>query len=165
MPAAASTKIAAVYMLVNLAMIWILPFFPAEPKLAPIFNPVDRMVTDAWPLLLVVPAVAIDLLLLRAPADRPRWRLAALLAATFVAIFFVVQWTSAIFLLSDLADNRFFANHHWSYGSPPGDWMREFWAVERDPVTPLSLAAALGLAFASSWVALAWGDWMRRVQR
>ncbi len=40
----ATTKVAAVYILVECQMIWILQLFPAHPKLAPIFNPVTHMV-------------------------------------------------------------------------------------------------------------------------
>jgi hypothetical protein len=45
---------------------WMLGLFPATPKLAPIFNPVTHMVALPFPLLLVFPAMAIDLLLRRA---------------------------------------------------------------------------------------------------
>src|SRR5205814_1771045 len=56
-----ATITAGVYMTLVAIMIWILPFFEAQPKLAPIFNPVDHMVPPAFPLLLIVPAIAIDL--------------------------------------------------------------------------------------------------------
>ena len=38
------TRIAAVYLLIECLIIWILPLFPAQPRLAPIFNPVTHMV-------------------------------------------------------------------------------------------------------------------------
>ena len=37
------TRAAAVYILIECLMIWILPLFPAQPRLAPIFNPVTHM--------------------------------------------------------------------------------------------------------------------------
>ena len=43
-------------------LVWILPLFPAEPKLGPVFNPVTHFVPPQFPLLLIVPAFAIDLL-------------------------------------------------------------------------------------------------------
>jgi len=58
----AATITGAVYMLLILLMIWTLPLFEAHPKLAPIYNQVDHMVPPAFPLLLVVPGLAIDLL-------------------------------------------------------------------------------------------------------
>ena len=121
-------------------MVWILPLFPAQPKLAPIYNPVDHMVPPAFPLLLVLPAFGIDLLMRRArrslrpfrhreqseAADsmatsrrapwRNDWFLAAGLAVVFLAIFVPAQWFFSIFLLSDAADNWFFARSgHWPY--------------------------------------------------
>src|SRR5260221_4740669 len=60
------TRVAVVYIGVECLMIWILPLFPAQPRLAPIFNPVTHMVPPAFPLLLIFPALAIDLVLRRA---------------------------------------------------------------------------------------------------
>src|SRR4029434_9602330 len=60
-----ATIAAGTYMGVMVLMVWILPLFPAHPKLAPIYNPVDRMVPPAFPLLLVLPAIGIDLVMRR----------------------------------------------------------------------------------------------------
>ena len=60
-----ATTAAAVYMAIHLLMIWILQSFPATPKLAPIYNPLTHMVPPPFPILLVVPAFAIDLILHR----------------------------------------------------------------------------------------------------
>ena len=59
----ATTRIAAVYMILLCAIDWILNLFPAHPKLAPIFNPITHMVDLPFPLLLIFPAMAIDLVL------------------------------------------------------------------------------------------------------
>ena len=56
-----ATRMAGLYLLIVCLMIWILPLFPAEPRLAPIFNHITHMVPPPFPLLLVVPALAIDL--------------------------------------------------------------------------------------------------------
>lgn len=58
-----ATRVAAVYMTFMCVMDWILMQFPAQPKLAPIFNPVTHMVPLPFPLLLIFPALAIDLIL------------------------------------------------------------------------------------------------------
>ncbi len=58
----AATTAAAAYMAISLIMIWILQLFPATPMLAPVFNPISHMVSPPFPLLLVIPAMAIDLL-------------------------------------------------------------------------------------------------------
>jgi hypothetical protein len=44
------------------ALILVLLLFPAQPKLAPIYHPVDHMVPPSFPLLLIVPAAAIDVI-------------------------------------------------------------------------------------------------------
>lgn len=59
---AAATIAAATYMFVYIGMILVLPLFPAEPKLAPVYHPVNHMVPPAFPLLLIVPAMAIDVI-------------------------------------------------------------------------------------------------------
>src|SRR5262249_44684327 len=60
-----ATTVALVYMGLTLFMTWLLPRFPAHPMLAPIYNPVTYMQPPTFPLLLVVPAFAFDLLLRR----------------------------------------------------------------------------------------------------
>ena len=103
-----ATWTALVYMGMTLVMMWVLPLFPAEPLLAPILRNVDRMVPPEFPLVLVVPAIALDLLLRkasqpgRAPASRSvDWGLAALGSAVFVALFGVVHWYFGEFMLSE----------------------------------------------------------------
>src|SRR5438093_6907956 len=59
---AGATIAAATYMLIYIGMILVLPLFPAHPKLAPIYQPMDHMVPPAFPLLLIAPAVAIDVI-------------------------------------------------------------------------------------------------------
>jgi hypothetical protein len=151
------------YMLVVLSMVWILPLFPARPLLGPINHPMDHMAPPVFPLLLVVPAVGIDLLTRRMKGG---WRLALLLAAAFVVLFGAAQWLFADFLLSPASRNAFFAgDRHWSYGMRLAEWRYEFWGVKSDPVTPGALATAFALAVLSSRAGLWWGDWMARVRR
>src|SRR2546429_5946102 len=83
-----ATTAALVYMAFSLVMIWILQLAPATPKLAPGFNPVTHMVPPPFPLLLVVPAVAIGLVVQRAGQGRD-WRLAALVGLAVLPVFFV----------------------------------------------------------------------------
>jgi hypothetical protein len=168
-----ATRTAAVYMLVSSLMVWILPLFPAQPKLAPIFNPVTHMVALPFPLLLIFPALAIDLVL-RRMGEAAGWRrvgVSLVLALAFLAVFVPVQWFSARFMLSPLADNWFFAaDRTWSYGSRLGPWVTEFWRTNpadanANLVTLRALAVAGALAAATSWLGLLLGGWMRKVQR
>jgi hypothetical protein len=158
-----ATLTAVSYMLVVLAMVWILPLFPARPLLGPINNPLDHMAPPAFPLLLVVPALGIDLLMRR---RRNGWGVAVALAAVFMVLFFAAQWLFADFLLSPASRNAFFAgDRHWSYGSTLGEWQYEFWNLDEDPMTPSAAGTAFLLALLSSRVGLWWGDWMARVRR
>jgi len=150
---------------------WILQLFPAQARLAPIYTPVTHMVPPEFPLLLLVPALAIDLLLRRA-GRRQDWLLAAGAGLVFVLLLLVVQWYFGEFLLSPAARNFFFAADQWPYMVRPGPWQHRFWGVTRSAVGNLDLAALVrGLAFAaligmgSARVGLWWGSGMSRVMR
>jgi hypothetical protein len=182
---AGATIAAATYTLIYIGMILVLPLFPAHPKLAPVYHPVDHMVPPAFPLLLIVPAVAIDVInsLLarssksaqqRLPVNtaipRPRWwrdwLLALLFAAVFLAVIFAVQWPFSTFLLSDAADNRFFARSgHWPYFAQPGDWMNRFFDFNKDPITIKGIALAFLRAFISARIGLSLGNYLLRLKR
>jgi hypothetical protein len=165
----AATGAALVYMGIILAMIWILPLFEAQPLLAPIYNPVDRMVPPTFPFLLVAPAIAIDLIMQRFGRPSGFWRdwlVAAGLGAAFLAAFLAVQYPFSGFLISPAADNWFFAGNQWvPYFIKPGDWRFRFWDPDKDALTVAGMAVALTLAIVKSRIALAVGAWMSKVQR
>ena len=159
-----ATSAAAAYMAISLVMIWLLQLFPATPKLAPVFNPVTHMVAPPFPLLLVVPAVAVDLLMRRAGPHHD-WTLSVLLGLAFVALFFVAQWFFTEFLLTAHARNSLFGVDQWDYSSRLGPWRYRFWNIRADPVTAPGLAIAAGLAVASARLGLWLGNGMARVKR
>ena len=167
------TKVAAGDTGITLAMVWILPLFPAEPKLGPIYQDVTRMVPMNLPLLLIAPAVAMDLLL-RAWPDRTeavrgrRWLLAAALGVAFVAVFAAVQWPFASFLMSPASHNWFFAGDNFFYGLPTTSLTYRMQFRPPAPgAAPLwqGFAWAIALAILSSRLGLALGGWLRRVRR
>lgn len=172
-----ATRVAALYVLITCLMIWTLQLFPAQPKLAPIYNPITHMVPPAFPLLLIVPALGIDLYLRNEGNYEDGWlRLrtalrAMALGALFLALLMATQWFFAEFLLSPKAANWFFVgDRHWSYGAGPGIWRSEFWSMGGvPPGEGLFKFGGLGLCwlFASfnSWLGLLWGGWMRKVKR
>jgi hypothetical protein len=160
-----ATSVAACYMAVMLVSAWVLQLFPATPKLAPIYNAVDHMVPLGFPLLLVVPAFALDLVA-RRMRGRNDWVLAAAMTVAFVVTFFVTQWFFAGFLLSTAADNPvFMGGRTWSYGDRLGAWTHQFWDVDAQPITFVSVALCLALAFVSTRLGLSRGRWMREVVR
>jgi hypothetical protein len=161
-----ATAVAGIYMGILLALIWIFPLFPAEPKLGPILNPVDRMVPPQYPLLLIVPAVAMDLVL-RRWSGRRGWALAGVLAVVFLASFAAAQWPLATLLNSPLAHNALFAQHLLPYMVGP-DWALargQFLGVATGLELLRGLAIALAIGVLSARAGLGAGAWMSRVRR
>jgi hypothetical protein len=162
----AATTACGFYMLLACAMVWVLPLFPATPKLGPINNPVDHMVPPLFPLLLIVPALAIDVLLQRREGKRATWRDALLIGAAFLALFFVVQWFFAEFLISPASQGWFFAGgQQYDYSSTPDPYRYQFWGQDTDPLTLRSLGVALLLAVVSAGAGLWRGSGLSKVQR
>lgn len=166
-----ATRIAAFYMLIALGSIWVLQLFPAQPKLAPIYNAVTHMVPPPFPILLIFPALAIDLLMRRIGKDRD-WVLSLALGAGFVAVMILVHWFWGEFMISPVARNFFFATDQWDYNQRPGPWRYRFWNLDRDASGNFSVALlAKGLnlaaimAVVSSRAGLWWGKGMSEVKR
>lgn len=168
-----ATLIALVYMAIVAVMAWVLPLFPGEPKLGPISNRVSHFVPLPFPLLLLVPAFALDLIRLFIGAGRNWWRdilIVLLSALAFTALFSVTQWFFAKFLLSDYAQNWFFAaDRHWGYTESLGDWRQKFWDSARSSSNPTATARTFYMSFllacGSSALGLALGNWMSKVRR
>ncbi len=159
-----ATTTAALYMAVVLGMMWILQLFPARPKLAPIYTAVTHMVPPEFPLLLVIPALGIDLLLRRA-GRRHDWLMAMVLGAGFVALLLAVQWFFGEFLLSPAARNFVFAGDQWAYMVAPGAWQHRFWGVPDLGTLARGLGIAALIAMVSARIGLWWGNGMSRVMR
>ena len=69
-------------------------------------------------------------------------------------------------LLSDAADNRFFARSgHWPYFAQPGDWVNRFWDRDNDPITLKGIALAFLRAFISARIGLLLGNYLLRLKR
>ena len=162
----AGTIIAGIYTIFMLGFVWILPLFPAEPKLGPVLNPVTFFVPPQFPLLLLVPAIALDMLW---PGLRKRgkWTQAILAGIVFLAVFLAVQWPFSDFLMSEAARNRFFGAHYQDYATGPNSYItrgiffhertsRDFW-------TNMGLAVAASVLMCRLGIACA--DGMRKVQR
>jgi hypothetical protein len=163
----ACTQAAAVYTVLSLAQEWLLPLFPAEQKLAPVYQRVPYMVPLGFPVLVIVPAPLIDLCWPRVQRLGP-WRQAAALGALFLFAFLAVQWPFAEFLLSPAARNRVFGSHYTMYLVVPGSPFSrdEFFPYERTAAGFWGgLAIALLTATVASAVALWAGRWARRLQR
>ncbi len=160
-----ATITALVYTLLTIIMVLVLPLFSGRPLLGPIHVQIDRFMPPDFPLLLVVPALAIDLVMQRVSPGRGRdWWLAAVIGVVFVASFVAAQWPFADFLMTPWARNDFFGSHRMDYGVPPdiqGRWYR----INPPDDLAVGLSIALALAFVSARFGLWWGNWMKRVQR
>ena len=173
-----ATTAALTYMVVLLLADWVLALVPATPKLAPIYNPITSLVPPGFPILLVVPALAIDWLVRRSKIAND-WILAPLLGVGFVVTLLLFQWPFASFLLSLKQPNYWFAQGYWGYADRLGPWTHQFFDVPgygfvrgvgltgsldvAVMVKGLALAALIGAV--SSRVALSWGSWMAKVKR
>src|ERR1700722_4205051 len=162
----AATTVAAVYMLVWGGMGLILPLFPAEPKLGPVYNNVTQFVPPDFPLLLIIPAMALDILWRRTRGWNA-WNQAAVSGLLFLGVFMAVQWPFADFLQSPLSRNWFFHTNIFDYGARP-EWRNVrniFLLPEPASLFWRELTIAAAAAIVTTRVGFAWGDWMRRVRR
>jgi hypothetical protein len=153
-------------MLFVIAEILILPLFPAQPKLGPVFNPVTHMVPAKFPVLLIVPALALDIFWHRVRGWKP-WKVALVSGVLFVAIVFAVEWPFAKFLLSKASENRFFGTIYFDYNSRATgyDRARRFFHPASGTTLATGLLIASACAMVSTWIGLIFGRWMRGVRR
>ena len=163
----AATISAAVYTGFYLALLWLLPLAHAAPKLGPVYHQVTTLLPAGFPLLLLAPAVAIDLALQRFRAA-PAWRLALILGGLFFVALLVVQWPFADFLNSPLAWNAFFGSGYLDYTMGPESEMArnvyDVWEATRGEFW-VGMGIALLVAVAMARVGLAFGNWMRELRR
>jgi hypothetical protein len=163
-----ATATAAFYMCIMAAQLWIFPLFGATPKLGPIGHEVTHMVPMNFPLLLIAPAFAIDLVLQRL-SQRNAWLTAVALGVAFIVAYLAVQWPFGSLLATETGRHPFFGGGFAPY-SAPADWLvgpREFWMEEGGATTALLKTFTWGVLAAtlSARVGLAWGGWLREVKR
>lgn len=162
------TAVSAVYMGILMLTLWIIPLFPAEPKLGPILNHIDHYQGFKFPMLFIIPAIVLDILKNRY-AYLNDWKQTLILGSAFLLVFFVIQWYFGGFLQeSPYAQNWFFGSHYWYFGSDP-TWEYRYKFPPRSLDSPLNLAKGLGIALVlsliSSRIGLAWGNWMKNIKR
>jgi len=162
----ACTIVTGIYTVFMLGMEWILPLFPAQPKLGPVYHPVTQFIPPDFPLLLMAPALVLDLLWHRL-ARQTRWVQSVVAGSAFLAVLLAVEWPFADFLLSPGARNWFFGSNYFDYlTSPDTDLFQNrfepsvsgagFWS---------RLAWAAVVSILMTRLGIRWGEWMRRVRR
>src|SRR6202453_2780496 len=162
----AATATAVVYMVLVIGEILILPLFPAQPKLGPVFYPVTHFVPAQFPILIVVPALALDLFWQRVK-NWKLWQIALVSGLLFIAVLTAVEWPFAKFLLSDASKNRLFGTIYFQYNSRADgfDRLRQWFHPDHGLVLYAGLLRAAIYASISAWLGLLFGRWMRGVQR
>jgi len=163
----AATAVTGIFTTLNLMFLWLLPLFPAEPKLGPVYSHVTHFVPPPFPLLIIAPAIALDLL-------RPnfqnwsRWRRSLAFGAVFLGVFLAVQWPFADFLQSPASRNWVFGTQYFPFFVPLTDeWVRNvFSQVESSALQFWSrMGLALTIAMLSARAGLSLGEWMGRIRR
>jgi hypothetical protein len=161
------TAIAGGYFLVVAISSWILRLFPAEPKLGPILTHITHFQPAQFPLLVIVPALAMDLVLQRSKAGD--WVKALLLSLSFVFILLAIQYPFSGFLLeSPGARNWFFGADTWYYqASPDAPYRYRFHPNDIASLGRMleGLGIAVVIGFLAARISLRWGNWLQSVQR
>lgn len=163
-----ATTAAAVYMGELIFMLWLLPLFPAKPQLGPVFNHFDHFQPFSYPLLLVFPAIPIDIIL-HLPGYKKPWKKILLASLAFFLVFFVVQWYFGDFYLTSVYSRGWvFASYSLNYASNP-NWTYRY-SFDPSNVTQgkhlaVGLLFAVFCAFISGTAGYYWGGWLKKVQR
>ena len=162
-----NTIVVAVYTAAVLAQLWILPLFAAQPKLGPVYQNVTHFIPMAFPLLLIIPGLALDLLWRATKAWKP-WLQAAATGLVFLVSFVAFQWPFANFLMSPLSRNRIFGTHYFSYDDTAG-FMFDPYKFQASENTRIQfwivMTLALIAAILTTRLGFIWANWIKRVQR
>ena len=163
----ARTAMTGIYTVFFLLTLWIFPLFAAEPKLGPVYQPVSHMVPLHFPVLIIFPALALDLLMPRMQQWN-KWLQATVAGSAFVVVLFAVQWPFGTFLMTPAARGWMFGTQQFAYFLPPTiasvrnvffDWEQtafHFWR---------NVALAFVAAILSVRLGMMWGAWMHKVKR
>jgi hypothetical protein len=163
----ARTIVAGVYTAYAMVMLWIFPLFPATPKLGPVYQRITHMVPMEFPLLVIVPALLLELLEPRLAAWK-KWPQAAASGVIFLTAFLAVQWPFATFLVSRASANWFFGTKYFAYFATPNGYDIRHLFVPIDYAALgfwMIMAEAVLLAILSSRLGAAAGEWVRAIRR
>jgi hypothetical protein len=147
-----ATSAAGFYMAITLAVMWLLQAIPAPPQINPIYRHITHMIPPPFPLLLVFPAFAVDLVSKRIGPINGWTRRAILtgfLGPIFVGISIAVHWGFSVFLLSPAGRGYLCAADQWPFHAAPGEWQYQFWTLDagtRPFAAGILLACVLAIA-------------------
>lgn len=136
------------------------PFFPAEPKLGPVYQHITHMIPLWFPTVLIVPAFALDLLRQWFGERWGDWQSAVVAGCVYLAVFIAAQWPLADFLMSPLARNRIFGTTYFAYFDPANTMYNpyQFMPMETRAAFCGGMAAAFVTAIIFCSIGMALGD-------
>jgi hypothetical protein len=164
----AATIVIGIYTVFMLGCLWILPLFPAVPKLGPVYQQVTHFVPPEFPVLLIVSAIGLDLLW---SSRARRWPLSLQSAASgivFVVLLVAAQWPFADFLMSPASRNRVFGTIYFDYNlHPRSQYVRHVFVEMENSAAKfwIQMGIAVIAAAITTQLGFMWGNWMRRIRR
>ncbi len=161
-----ATLIAAIYTGFMLLLVWTLPLIPASPRIGPVYQAVTHMVPPKFPILLLVPAFALDILWQRRKPLQPVPG-AILSGLAWLTLLVAAEWPFATFLMSPHAANRFFATRYLDFGTDSlnPDVLRIFEAPQQGPHLYAGLLLAALAASLAIYIGRLAGHQMRQILR
>jgi hypothetical protein len=163
----AASIVIGIYSLFIIGCLWILPLFAATPKLGPVYQHVTHFVPPEFPLLLIVPAVALDWVWQRGTPWN-LWVQAVVSGVIFVAVLALAQWPFASFLMSPASRNWVFGTTYFDYNlHPSSHYARNLFAPLEKSAGQFwrEMAFAALAAILTTRLGMSWGNWMRRIRR
>jgi hypothetical protein len=164
----AATIVIGIYSVFMLGCLWILPLFPAVPKLGPVYQQVTHFVPPEFPVLLIVSAVGLDLLWSSRARYWPLWLQSAASGILFVLLLVTAQWPFADFLMSPASRNRVFGTIYFDYNlHPRSQYVRHVFVEMENSAAKfwIQMGIAVIAAAVTTQLGFMWGNWMRRIRR
>jgi hypothetical protein len=162
----AATFVALFYTLFRIGLILILPLFPAQPKLGPVYHQVTHFIPPDFPLLLIVPAFLLDLLWQRTESWN-RWKIATVSSIIWTSVLIAVEWPFASFLMSPASNNWFFGTGYLYFALPPKSFLARHAFYPTG--TPLEFSLAILGAILVGTLTFRWGisrgEWLGKIKR
>lgn len=154
------------YSLFVIAFILILPLFPAQPKLGPVYQHVTHFIPTQFPILLIVPALLLDLFW-QANRRRSIWLTSFLSACVFVVSLVSVEWPFASFLVSPASHNAFFGTGYLGYFVSPASVLARGQFDLTDTAAQFATGMLIALLFATITFrfGIMRGNWIAAIKR
>ncbi len=163
----AATRVAGIYSAFVLGLLWILPRFPAQPKLGPVLHEVHQFIPAGFPLLIIAPAIVLDWMWPKMSGWNA-WRWALVTGVVFVVVFWAVEWPFADFLQSPYARNAVFGSAYYDYFQSPQGYAATYRFVPADALPGHfrnEMLLAFFCAIVTSLLGRGAGDWLKSVRR